>query len=110
MLIDDVTDIVRDATIKRFEYTYEQLWKVLKHIATAEGYKALSPRSAFKEAYKLEFVSEDEEELIHDIIEKRNLTVHTYNEEMAKDIYDFIKNKAIKAFCNIEVRLKDYIS
>ncbi|WP_281179271.1 nucleotidyltransferase substrate binding protein [Vulcanibacillus modesticaldus] len=40
-----------------------------------------------------------------DMINDRNLTSHTYNEETAKLIYERIKNKYIKLFLELEIKL-----
>ena len=41
--------IVRDATIQRFEYTFEALWKFLKeYLKEKEGIISNSPKSCFK--------------------------------------------------------------
>lgn len=48
------SSIVRDATIQRFEFTYELLWKTLKiYLQDIHGVRAVSPRQVFKEAYSL---------------------------------------------------------
>jgi nucleotidyltransferase substrate binding protein (TIGR01987 family) len=45
--------IVRDATIQRFEYTFETTWKLLKaFLFEVEGIDANSPKSCFREALK----------------------------------------------------------
>jgi nucleotidyltransferase substrate binding protein (TIGR01987 family) len=80
--------------IQSFEFTFEILWKLLKHIADEEGISVNSPKSAFKAAYTLELINEAEEETLYQILLKRNLTVHTYNEEVANEIFNFIRDKA----------------
>ena len=107
--IKEVSALLRDATIQRFEYTYEQLWKLLKRIGENEGHDVPSPRESFKSAYKLRLISESEEEIFMIMIKKRNLTTHTYNENTAIDIFEFVKSDGIKAFKNINENLKSYI-
>lgn len=43
--------IVRDATIQRFEYTFELAWKLFRKLAGIEGLEANSPRQAIRAAY-----------------------------------------------------------
>lgn len=43
-------DVVRDALIQRFEFTFEALWKALQERARADGLDASSPRSALQAA------------------------------------------------------------
>ncbi len=78
--------IVLDATIQRFEITYELMWKTLKNfLEDIHGIRAVSPRQVFKEAYALSFI--DSDELFIEMLHSRNLLSHTYNEELANDIY-----------------------
>jgi len=81
-----VSSIVMDATIQRFEFTYELLWKTLKiFLEDIHGVRAGSPRLVFKEAYALSII--DKEDIFLEMIKSRNLLSHTYNEEQAMDIY-----------------------
>jgi len=53
--------IIRDATIKRFEYTFEALWKFLKeYLKEKEGIISNSPKACFKEIFSLGFLTEEE--------------------------------------------------
>ena len=45
--------IVRDASIQRFEYTFETVWKLLKgYLFQHHGIDAGSPKACFREAFK----------------------------------------------------------
>ncbi len=77
--------IVRDALIQRFKFTIELFWKTLMALLKLEGIDAKSPKASLKEAYKLEWL--DNEDLWLNMLEDRNLTSHTYKEEIAKDIF-----------------------
>lgn len=80
------SSIVRDATIQRFEFTYELLWKTLKiFLQDIHGVRTVSPRQVFKEAYSLSIIKQ--EEIFLEMMQSRNLLSHTYNEEQAIDIY-----------------------
>ena len=53
--------IIRDATIQRFEYTFEALWKFLKeYLKEKEGIISNSPKACFKEIFSLGFLTEEE--------------------------------------------------
>ena len=45
------TDIARDATIKRFEFTFEVVWKTLRLFLEHQGHECNSPRSTIKTAF-----------------------------------------------------------
>lgn len=100
--------LLRDGAIQRFEYTFEICWKLIKRIAEFKGYKCNSPRDSFKEGFKLEIISNEYETVFLDMIEKRNLTAHTYNEETAVEIYNFIKENALPAFKNTAEKIQTY--
>jgi len=80
------SSIVMDATIQRFEFTYELMWKTLKiYLENVHGVRAISPRQVFKESYTLSLI--EEEDIFLEMIKSRNLLSHTYNEEQATEIY-----------------------
>ncbi len=99
--------IKRDAVIKRFEFTFELLWKTFKRIARFEKFDCFGPKDAFKIAFKLELI--ENEELFLELIDARNKTAHVYSEEEAKKIYCFIKEKAINAFSEAEKKIEQRI-
>ncbi|MCX6358295.1 MAG: HI0074 family nucleotidyltransferase substrate-binding subunit [Armatimonadetes bacterium] len=79
--------VVRDASIQRFEYTYEVCWKALKvYLADMEGVAAASPNQCFREALRVDLVSPEEAERLLDLSRDRNLTSHTYVEAIAEQI------------------------
>lgn len=98
-------DIVIDATIQRFEFSFELSWKLLKAMLEFEGISnATSPRSAIKEAFQVGIIQDGEGWLR--MLEDRNRTSHTYDEETALEIYNLVKDKHIHQLD----QLKDYLS
>lgn len=89
----DEDDLYLDATIQRFEFTFELAWKLMKAVLEYEGIEATSPRSSIREAWKQHLIGDAEKWL--DMQVKRNLSSHTYNEETAQDIYRHIKEDYI---------------
>ena len=87
----DADELYLDATIQRFEFTFELAWKLLKAILDYEGIEVASPRGAIREAWKLHLIGDAEKWL--DMQQKRNLTDHTYNESTAREIYRLIKEE-----------------
>lgn len=82
--------IVRDAAIKRYELCYELAWKSIQESLKEEGMEICkSPKSCFKQAFKQGWIKN--EELFVEMIQMRNLTTHTYNEELAEKIYSTLK-------------------
>lgn len=80
--------IVRDASIQRFEYTFEAVWKFLKdYLQQKEGLVAASPKACFREIFQLGFLGEEETVKFLEMTDHRNLTAHTYHQEIADRIY-----------------------
>jgi nucleotidyltransferase substrate binding protein (TIGR01987 family) len=102
-------DIVIDATIQRFEFTYELSWKLMKSYLEYNGLTDISsPRSTIKAAFKEGIITEGE--LWLKMLEDRNRTSHTYDEATALDIYNNIKNKYITLLDNACETLKKNIT
>lgn len=89
----DADDMYLDATIQRFEFTFELAWKLMKAVLDYEGIEVNSPRSSIREAWKQHLIADAEKWL--DMQVKRNLSTHTYNEETAEEIYQQIKGQYI---------------
>ena len=80
--------IVRDGTIQRFEYTFESVWKLLKlYLAEQEGVICNSPKRCFREAFKASLLTAEEVAACLVMTDDRNLTSHTYIEQVAEEIY-----------------------
>lgn len=79
------TTINQDATIQRFEFTFELAWKLMKSVIDLEGLDAQSPRRAIRQAADLDLI--DNPVLWFEFLDARNLTVHTYKEEIARKVY-----------------------
>ncbi|MEJ5338985.1 MAG: nucleotidyltransferase substrate binding protein [Aquificaceae bacterium] len=84
--LQEENEIFRDSAIQRFEFTFDLAWKSLKdYILEAHGLECNSPKSCFRLAFSLGLIDHDEYWL--KICDFRNLTSHTYNEELAEKIY-----------------------
>ncbi|MCC7443134.1 MAG: nucleotidyltransferase substrate binding protein [Bdellovibrionales bacterium] len=76
----------RDSVVQRFEYTFELCWKVLKKVIEADRpLQDQSVRSILREAHVEGLVSDVE--LWFEFQKARNLTSHTYNEDVAEEVY-----------------------
>ena len=93
--------IVRDASIQRFEYTFESLWKLLKaYLQEHEGIVCNSPKRCFREALRVGLLTVPETDLCLAMTDDRNLTAHTYLETLADAIY-----KKLPPYCDVAHRL-----
>jgi nucleotidyltransferase substrate binding protein (TIGR01987 family) len=87
-LDQEYNEFIRDSAIKRFELVFELLWKLIKRLAEAELLECYSPKSAFQAGFQMGLI-QDETTFLK-ILEYRNLTVHTYDEQRADQVYDYI--------------------
>lgn len=85
---ESYSTIVRDASIKRFEYSFDIFWKFIKdYLRVREGIECASPKSCFREAFKVGILSEEETVKTLEMTDDRNLSTHTYDEEAVEAIY-----------------------
>ncbi len=80
-------DISRDASIQRFEFCVELAWKVAKK---KMGTGTTAPKEVIREMAQNNLI--DEVEFWLKAIDQRNLSSHTYNEDLAEEVYNFAKN------------------
>lgn len=87
----------RAGVIQCFEFTYETCWKFLRSRVVKEGVEEPnSPRESISKAFQIELI--DDEKTWLQMIEDRNLTVHTYDEETAKAILERIQKEYLPLF------------
>lgn len=78
-----------DAAIQRFEFTIELFWKLLKNILESLGVEEQYPKNVLQEAFKGHLIDHEQDWL--KMLEDRNITSHTYNEDLADQIFTRIK-------------------
>jgi nucleotidyltransferase substrate binding protein (TIGR01987 family) len=88
-------DYMRAAAIQAFEICFELSWKYLQARLNEVGLEANSPRGAFRESGKAKLLDNVEQWLV--FAEQRNLTVHTYQPQLADSVYSIVKNDFLPA-------------
>lgn len=92
--------------IQSFEYTHELAWKTLKDFLEHGGHKEIyGSKDATRESFKLDLL--DDGDVWMSMIESRNETSHTYNEETTQKITTAILNDYYPAFITFEKKLID---
>lgn len=105
----DLNELEEQGLIQSFEYNHELAWKTLKDFLEAKGSSNLyGSKDVSREAFKLGLLGDSERDglLWLDMIEKRNLTSHTYNEKTAQEIVQAIKNDYFQSFVALRERLQ----
>ena len=105
VLLLDETDIVRDALIQRFEFTYELAWKAMFYWLRDAGESMPEMvRAVLQTGFKAELISDAQVwERIKDV---RDETSHTYDQNKAIESAAFVRAEAIVAFDALQARLK----
>ena len=102
------TEILYEVTAKRFEYTYEVLWKTARLFLLEEkGIECNSPMDCFKSLYSVGLIDEKCSEDIPKIVRMRNSIVHIYDFSLAEDLFKFVKDKVIPVFGGIVKTLRE---
>jgi nucleotidyltransferase substrate binding protein (TIGR01987 family) len=105
-LLSVLDEMIKEGLIQRFEYTHELAWKVMKDYAEYQGNSSIGgSRDASREALQLKLITEGE--IWMDMIVSRNKTSHTYNEEIANEIYTKILKDYYPAFQNFRKQMEE---
>jgi nucleotidyltransferase substrate binding protein (TIGR01987 family) len=104
--IDELDNLAKEGLVQRFEYTYELAWKTIKDFIESKGEPEKYQKDILKKAFQLEII--DNGEIWLEMLTKRNLMAHTYNEttfeEIVKDINEkyFVEIQKLIIFFNRE--------
>ncbi len=81
----ELSDLEAQGLIHGFEYTYELAWKTLKNFLEAQGILNLyGSRDTTRAAFRNGLIENGD--VWMDMVDKRNLTSHTYDEETAGQV------------------------
>jgi len=101
-----VEELIKEGLIQRFEYTHELAWNVMKDYAFFQGNSTIGgSRDATREAFKLQII--ENADIWMDMIQSRNKTSHTYNEEIANEIFGKIINDYFQLFLNFQKTMEE---
>ena len=99
-----LSELEQQGLIQGFEYTHELAWKTLKDFLGSRGVQNLyGSRDTTREAFKQGLIENGE--VWMDMIDKRNLTSHTYDEETAAAVVEDILNTYFGEFGGLLTRL-----
>jgi len=91
--------------IQAFEFTHETAWNTLKDFLEGRSVKTLyGSKDATREAFKIGLIENGEAWM--KMIESRNMTSHTYNEEIATAIVSEILHSYFAEFSDFQARMQ----
>lgn len=94
-LTENTSNIIKEGVIKRFEYTFELAWKTLKDYMEHGGILTNLPREVIKQAFANSLILDGNTWI--DMLEKRNLIAHTYDEKNFNTVFNLITKKYFQA-------------
>ena len=104
----EFTELEKQGVIQGFEFVHELAWNVLKDLLEFEGIQGIvGSRGTVREAFKRDLLADGE--LWLDMIDKRNLTSHTYNAELAQDMVNTIVHSYYPSFVALQLQLQQRI-
>jgi len=103
-LAENETELVRDALIQRFEFTYELGWKSMFYWLRSQKEQVPEMvRPVIQAAFRTEIIADAD--LWEKIKDCRDETSHTYNEKKAIEVAAFVRDVAAGAFDALLARL-----
>jgi nucleotidyltransferase substrate binding protein (TIGR01987 family) len=92
-----LSELEKQGLIQVFEYTHELAWNVLKDFLQESGVKEIyGSKNATREAFKVDLINDGE--VWMEMIEDRNQTSHTYNQDTSEKIFQAIVKKYFAEF------------
>ena len=99
-----LSGLERQGLIQTFEFTHELAWNTLKDLLESRGNSGLlGSRDATRAAFKLGLIEHGDAWM--QMIESRNQTTHTYNEEVVDRIVRAITSTYLNEFAHLETTL-----
>ncbi len=92
-----LSDLESQGVIQGFEYTHELAWKTMKNFLEAQGTQTFyGSRDTTRAAFRMGLLENGENWM--DMIEKCNLTSHTYDEATANEVVEAILERYFVEF------------
>jgi len=86
-----LSDLEKQGLIQAFEFTHELAWNVMKDYFAYQGTSSITgSRDAVRESFNTGIISDGEGWM--EMIRSRNLSSHTYNQQVADEIVERILN------------------
>ena len=103
-----LSELEQQGLIQGFEFTHELAWNLLKDFLEAQGIAGLiGSRDAIRTAFKNGLLEEGETWM--EMIKARNLSSHTYQQDLAQRIATDILTRFYPAFVALELKMQSML-
>lgn len=102
-----LTEVEKEATIQRFEYTWELAWKVLKDYLQTSGVAltTVTPTAVIKAAFQAGLIDNGEDWM--DALDARNKMSHVYDLEVFEKVIADVSSRFLGLFEALYFRLME---
>ncbi len=97
-------EFTRDATIQRFEFTYELAWNALKNYLLIKDIDVRNAKDTLKAALEQGLIKDGD--AWSNLHRNRNLVADIYDEALANRVYRYIKTEGSSLFSHLAARLE----
>ena len=100
----DLSELEQQGLIQAFEFTHEMAWKVMKdYLRSLGNTQIVASRDSTRAAFAAELIVDGEGWMA--MIEGRNLSVHTYNLEIANTLTHSVAERYAPLFVQFEAKM-----
>jgi nucleotidyltransferase substrate binding protein (TIGR01987 family) len=104
-----LSQLEKQGVIQAFEFTHELAWNVLKDYLEDQGNQNIKgSKDATREAFKVELIVDGEQWMA--MIQSRNVSSHTYDEQIAEQLVTAIINDYFPRFEILQTEMAKYLS
>ena len=98
--LETLNPLEREGLIRRFKYTFELGWKLLKDRLEYDGVTvAATPRAVIRAAYKTRFIEDGDAWM--DMLTDRTRTSHKYDSDLIQDVVGNISSRYFTVFTHL---------
>jgi nucleotidyltransferase substrate binding protein (TIGR01987 family) len=102
-----LSKLEKQGVIQAFEFTHELAWNVLKDFLQDQGNQDIKgSKDATREAFKVELITDGEQWMA--MIQSRNASSHTYDEQTAEHLVAAIINEYFPLFEVLQTDMEKY--
>ena len=104
----ELSQLEKQGVIQAFEFTHELSWNVLKDYLEDQGEQNIrGSKDATRAAFRVSLITEGE--LWMSMIQSRNISSHTYDEDTAESLFIAIVNDYYPLFTTLKVEMESLV-
>ncbi|MBK9192693.1 MAG: nucleotidyltransferase substrate binding protein [Crocinitomicaceae bacterium] len=102
--LENPSNVEKAGLIQFYEFTFELAWKTMKDFLESRNVECKFPRDVIKEAFSYQLVQDGD--VWMDMLEKRNLMAHTYDEKNSELAFHLIHDSYYRSIEELIIKLK----